>query len=116
MKAYSKKAEKRLRDRKDETYERIEMLDLCVLHAYRRLQKAGKKRTEDFMVEIAKVHIDYKHNYFQSNDRATIGTRGDVIAMKRHLAEHGMDYDQMCENAYKRAEQYELEKYGRIGV
>ena len=116
MKAYGKKAEKRLRDRKDETYERIEMLDLCVLHAYRRLQKAGGKRLEDFMTEIAKVHIDYKHGYYQSNDRSTIGVRGDVLAMKRHLAEHGIDYDKMCEAAYKRAEQYELEKYGRIGV
>ena len=116
MKAYGKKAEKRLRDRKDETYERIEMLDLCVLHAYRRLQKAGGKRLEDFMTEIAKVHIDYKHGYFQSDDRKTLGARGDVLAMRRHLAEHGIDYDKMCEAAYKRAEQYELQKYGRIGV
>lgn len=116
MKAYSKKAAARIKAKKSEDEERIEMLDLCVLHAYRRREKAGGKRMEDFMVEIAKVHIDYKHNYFQSNDRTTIGTRGDVLAMKRHLAEHGIDYDQMCENAYKRAEQYELEKYGRIGV
>ena len=114
MKAYNKKAEKRLRDRKDEMYERIEMLDLCVLLAYRRLHGAGKKRLPDFMTEIAKVHIDYKHGYWQSNDRSTIGARGDVLAMKRHLAECGMDYDEMCEIAYKRAEQYELEKYGRI--
>lgn len=116
MKAYSKKAAARIKERKDENEERIEMLDLCVLHAYRRLQGAGNKRLEDFMTEIAKVHIDYKHGYFQSNDRATLGARGDVLAMKRHLAERGIDYDRMVENASKRADQYELEKYGRIGI
>lgn len=116
MKAYTKKAAARIKAKKSEDEERIEMLDLCVIHAYRRLQKAGNKRIEDFMTEIAKVHIDYKHGYFQSNDRATIGARGDVLAMKRHLAERGIDYDKLVENAYKRADQYELEKYGRIGL
>ena len=116
MKAYSKKAAVRIKERKDENEERIEMLDLCVLHAYRRLQGAGNKRLEDFMTEIAKVHIDYKHGYFQSNDRATLGARGDVLAMKRHLAERGIDYDRMVENASRRAAQYELEKYGRTGI
>lgn len=116
MKAYGKKARARVEERQAENVEYVEMLDLCVLHAYRRLVGAGAKRLEDFMLEIAKVHIDYEHGYFQRNDRATMGARGDVLAMKRHFSERGIDYDAMCERVGKRAREYEITKYGGIGT
>jgi hypothetical protein len=115
VKALSKKARARVEEKQAENVEYVEMLDLCVLHAYRRLVGAGRKRLEDFMLEVAKVHIDYEHGYFQKNDRATIGARGDVLAMKRHFSEHGIDYDAMCERVGKKAHDYELRTYGRMG-
>lgn len=115
MKALSKKSRRRQDERWAENVEYIEMLDLCVLHAARRMYGLGAKRLEDFMVEIACVHIDYEHMYYQADDRRTLGARCDVIAMKRHFMEHGIDYDAMCERAGERAKQYEMEKYGRIG-
>ena len=115
MKALSKKARARVEEKQAENVEYVEMLDLCVLHAYRRLRKAGAKGLEDFMLEVAKVHIDYEHRYFQRNDRETLGARGDVLAMNRHFMESGIDYDSMCERVGKRAQEYEIKTYGRIG-
>ena len=67
------------------------------------------------MTEVATVHIDYEHGYFQKDDRKTLGARGDVLAMKKHLAQQGIDYDAMVQRAARRAQAYEIEKYGGIG-
>ena len=118
MNALSKKQKKRryIGSLMDELQEYAEMYDCNSLLELHEVRGFGRQRLHDHLLGVAKRHIDNEHKYCNADDHETLGTRCDVLAMKRRLKEIGFDYDKECELILAESLAYEREKYGGVGI
>lgn len=118
MNALSKKQKKRryIGELTEELKEYAELYDCCNLLELHHVRGFGRQRLHDHLLGVAKRHIDNEHKYCSADDYATLGTRSDLLIMKKRLLEIGFDYDAECEAVLAEALAYERKTYGGIGI
>ena len=95
MKSYGQAAKRRQIKLavRDEVEVFTEHFDLCVLYTLKREFGFGAERLKRFYDSFVSLYSELKRRYYDKDDMAIFGERGDTYELRKALLAAGYDYD-----------------------